>query len=105
MIISGQIRYLPIPKRESPPSIYFLSILMLPGSSDSLCMKHHTNLTNEDAATTFRRNNILTRLPNTYVLRFSTDRGSMGTFHLGMVMVMDAHREVDHLRHLSCSPR
>lgn len=73
---------------------------MLPGSSDSPSTKPHTNLTSEDVGTTSRRNNILTRHPNTYVLRFSTDRGSMGTHHLDMYMDMRAHREVYHLHHL-----
>lgn len=65
-------------------------------------MKHHTNSTDGDVGTTSRRNNILTRPPNMYVLRFSMDKDSMGTIHLGTVMVMAAHRG---LRHLSCSPR
>ena len=96
-ITFGRTHYLPIPKRESP-SFRFRSILTLPGFSGFPSMKPRTNSTSEDAGTTSRRHNIITRPPNTSVLRSSTDTGSMGT-HRGMVMAMDAHRG---LRRLSC---
>ena len=101
MTTSGRTRSPPIPKRESPPLFRFRSVLMLPGSSGFPSTKPHTNSTSEDAGTTSRRHNILSRPPNTYVLCSSMDMGSMG-HHLGMGMVMDARR--DRLR-LSFIPR
>ena len=56
------------------------------------------NSTSEDAGTTSHHHHMLTRPPNTYVLRSSTDMGSMGT-HWGMVMAMDVYRG---LCRLSC---
>lgn len=107
MITFGRTRYLLIPKREPLLSIRFRFVFMLYGPSDSPSMKPHTNLISEDAGTLSRRHNINTHPPNTFVLRCSTDRGSMGirTHHLGMFMATGVHREVDCLRHLSCSPR
>ena len=101
MTTSGRTRYPPIPKRESPPLFRFRSVLTIPGSSGFPSTKPHTNSTSEDAGTTSRRHNILSRPPNTYALRFNMDTGSMD-HHLATVMVMDARR--DRLR-LSFIPR
>ena len=62
-------------------------------------MKPHMNLTSEDAGTTSRCHNMLMRPPNTYVLRSSTDMGSMGT-HWGTAMAKDAHRGLCRLLHM-----
>lgn len=105
MITSGRTRYLLIPKRESLLTIRLRFIFMFHESSDSPSTKPHTNLISEDAGTPSRHHNIHIH-PNTFVLRCSTDRGSMGnrTPHLGTFMATGAHRE-DCLRHLLCSPR